>query len=117
MLIIPGPAPLQETRHSRELGRRVEQVVRDYQREHPEMTASEVRAALMHSAPGDSPDVARRKRILGVAIAAAVAAGFGAMAATGGGRYAATTPGWQIVGAVAAVAAVAITVIRIARRA
>ncbi len=116
MLIVPGLPPLQETRHSRELGRRVEEVVREYQRVHPEMTESEVRAALAHSAPGDSSDVVRRKRMLAAAIAAAAAAGFVAMAVTGGGRAGPTSVGWGILGVVAAVGAVAVTIIRIARR-
>lgn len=117
MLIVPGLAPLQQTSNSRELGRRVEQVIRDYQRDHPEMTEAEVRAALVHSTPGDSPDVVRRRKVFGVAIGALTAAAFGVMASTGGGtRYSGGSGVWLIIGAVAAVCAVAFTLIRLARR-
>jgi hypothetical protein len=117
MLIVPGLPPLQQTSNSRELGRRVEQVIRDYQREHPEMTEAEVRAALLHSTPGDAPEVVRRRKLLGIAIGAFTAAAFGAMAATGGGaRSIGGTGVWQIIGAVAVVCAVVFVLIRLARR-
>ena len=52
MIIVPGSPPLQETRHSRELSRRIEDAVRDYQRANPEMTDAEVRTALLQLVPG-----------------------------------------------------------------
>ena len=118
MLIVPGLPPLQQTSNSRELGRRVEQVIRDFQRDHPEMTEAEVRAALVHSTPGDAPEIVRRKRALGIAIAMLGAGVFTFMASTGGGtRYSGGTGGvWQIIGAVAAICAVVFTLIRLARR-
>jgi len=118
MLIVPGRPPLQQTSNSRELGRRVEQVIRDFQRDHPEMTEAEVRAALAQSTPGDAPEVVRRKRVLGIAIAMIGVGVFTFMASTGGGaRINSGTGGaWQIIGVVAAIVAVAFTVIRLARR-
>ena len=51
MIIVPGLPPLQETRHSRELSRRIDDAVRDYQRTNPDMTDAEVRTALLRSVP------------------------------------------------------------------
>ena len=117
MLIVPGLPPLQQTSNSRELGRRVEQVIRDFQRDHPEMTEAEVRAALAQSTPGDAPELVRRRKVLGAVIGALTAAAFGVMAATGGGtRFGGGTGTWQIMGAVAAVCAVVFILIRLARR-
>ena len=62
MIIIPErPEPPPQTPYSRELARRIEQQVRDYKREHPDLTADEVRAALMQSTPAeDSTNFMRR---------------------------------------------------------
>jgi hypothetical protein len=50
MMIFPGRTQVSApTHHSRELGRRVEQVVRDYQRDNSDLTADEIRTALLHS--------------------------------------------------------------------
>ena len=118
MIIVPGLPPLQETRHSRELGRRIDEVVRDYQRAHPDASLSDVRIALMQRTPGgDSPEVVRRKRALGIAIAALGAGVFAFMAASGGGsRIDNNSMTWGIIGGVAALAGVTIAVIRMIRR-
>ena len=116
MLIVPGLPPLQQTTNSRELGRRVEQVIREFQSDHPEMTEAEVRAALAQSTPGDA-ELVRRRKIFGIAIGALTVAAFTVMASTGGGtRSIGGTGSWQIIAAVAAVCAVAFTLIRLARR-
>ena len=115
MIIVPGLAPLQETRHSRELGRKIDQVVREYQNNHPDASLSDVRIALMQITPGgDSPDVMRRKRVLGVALAALGVFAF--MAASGGRGFDGNMTAWRIIGVVAAVLGVAIAVIRTVRR-
>lgn len=120
MIIAPGLPPLQETRHSRELGRKIDQVVREYQRDHPDASLSDVRIALMQSTPGgDSPELVRRKRAITIAIAALGAGVFTFMASTGGGRFGGfegSTTTWRIVGVAAAVLGVAIAVIRRVRR-
>lgn len=118
MIIVPGVPPIQETRHSRELGRRIDQVVRDYQRDHPDASLSDVRIALTQMTPGaDSLDMMRRKRALGIAIAALGAGVFAFMAATGGGsRFENTSMTWRIIGGVAALLGVTIAVIRTIRR-
>ena len=116
MIIVPGPQPLTETRHSRELADRIRRTVRDYQREHPDVAESDVRTALLQTTPGDSsPDVTRRRKIVGAALGAACAVGFGVMASTGGGR-ALTTVAWPVVGAIAAALGVAIAVMRFTQR-
>jgi hypothetical protein len=115
MIIVPGIPPMQETRNSRELNKRVEEAIRDYRRDHPELTEAEVRAALMQSTPGaDAPGVVRRKRVLAAAIAAVCVGAFTATASAGGSF---TRPTWIMIGGVvAAVAAVAIAILRMAQR-
>jgi len=81
------------------------------------MTEAEVRAALVHSTPGDAPELVRRRKVVGVTIAAFTAAAFGAMAASGGGtRSIGGTGVWPIIGGVAAICGVAFAAIRLARR-
>ena len=117
MLIIPGLPPLQQTRHSRELGRRVEQLVRDYQREHPDVTEGDVRTALAQLSSGEpSVDVVRRKRVLAVALATLMAGAFAAMASTGGEFFANNPMIFRIIGVVAAVCGVVIAAVRLSRR-
>ena len=117
MIIVPGIPQVQETRHSRELGRKIDQVVREYQRDHPDVSLSDVRIALMQMTPGgDAPEVTRRKRAMAIAIAALGAGVFTFMASTGGAGFQGTTTTWRIVGVAAAVLGVAIAAIRIVRR-
>lgn len=117
MIIVPGMPPLQQTRHSRELGRKVEQLVRDYQRENPDVTESDVHSALAQlTTPGESPGVARQRRVLGVVIGALAAVAFGVMASTDGGRFENNTTVFRIIGALAAIFAIAIAAVRLARR-
>ncbi len=115
MIIVPGLPPLQETRHSRELSRRVDDAVRDYRRINPDVTEADVRTALLQSAPpGASPDVARRRRVAGAAMAAAGVGAFTAIASAGGDFNNQT---WLlVVGIVGAVGALAFVAIRWARR-
>ena len=115
MIIVPGLPPLQETRHSRELSRRVDDAVRDYRRDNPDVTEADVRTALLKSAPaGDAPELVRRRRIVAVALMAAAVGVFTATASAGG-KF--TGPAWMVIlGVVAVVAAVAIAAIRIAQR-
>jgi hypothetical protein len=116
MLIVPGLPPLQQTRHSRELGRRVEQLVRDYQRENPDVTEGDVRTALSQlTSDTPSPDVARRKRVLAGVIAALLVGAFTAMASTGGELFQNNRMLFPIIGVFAAVAGVAIAAIRLNR--
>ena len=118
MIIAPGLPPLQETRHSRELSRRIDQVVRDYQRDNPEASLSDVRIALMQMTPGgDSPGVSRRKRALAAAVALLGTGVFTFMASTGGGtRFDNNSMMWGIIGGVAALLGITIAVIRTVRR-
>ena len=116
MLIVPGLPPLQQTRHSRELGRRVEQLVRDYQRANPDVTEGDVRTALAQLASGtESPDAQRRKRVLAIAIGALTVGAFTAMASTGGDLFENNRMLFPIIGVIAAVAGVAIAAIRLTR--
>lgn len=115
MIIVPAVRQLNETRHSRELNKRVDQVVREYRRDHPDVTEAEVRAALLQSAPGDeSPYVVRRRKVAGVGIAAALVGAFTAVSSAGGTFNNQT---WMLIlGIVAAVGAVTFAAIRLARR-
>ena len=118
MLIVPGLPPLQQTRHSRELGRRVEQLVRDYQRENPDVTEGDVRTALAQLTSSDAPsaDALRRKRVLAGVIAALGVGVFTAMASTGGELFQNNRMLLPIIGGVAAVAGVAMAALRLTRR-
>jgi hypothetical protein len=117
MIIVPGLPPLQQTRHSRELGRKIEQLVRDYQREHPDVKESDVRAAVSQLASGgESLETIRRKRILGVVMATLMAGAFAAMAASGGGQFENNTAVWRVIGVVVAVVALGLTAVRMARK-
>ena len=118
MIIVPGLPPIEETKHSRELSRRIDQLVREYQRDHPDASLSDVRIALMQMAPGgDSPHVVRRRRMLSIALGALAAGVFAFIAATGGGsRFDNSSMTWRIIGGVAALLGVTIAVIRTIRR-
>ena len=117
MLIVPGLQPLQQTRHSRELGRRVEQLVRDYQRENPDVTEGDVRTALAQlTSDTSSPDTLRRKRVLAMVMAALTVGAFTAMASTGGALFENNGMLFPIIGVVAAVCGVAFAVIRMVQR-
>ena len=114
MMIFPGRTPVAApTHHSRELGRRVEQVVRDYQRENSDLTAEEIRTALLHSTENYEDEGAltrRRLRAILTVVAAAVIAGVAVMTDSGvRGGNGSSSGGtvWMVVaGAIAAVAIV-----------
>ncbi|HEX9564417.1 MAG TPA: hypothetical protein VF981_10620 [Gemmatimonadaceae bacterium] len=123
MIFIPmggDEATPTQTRHSRELGNRVEQVIRDFQREHPELTDDEIRAALAGSSL-----VTRHRRQPGgrsrqVALLAGVAAALvgvvaGALGDSAGDGAGGSLP-WMLFGGLAAAVVVLVAVLRIARR-
>lgn len=116
MFIASRVAPLHQTRHSRELARRVEQAVRDYQRENPDITESEVRTALLQSAPGGDFHDQRRRKLVVMAAAVLVGGTFAMLATTSGRGFETGTAGWRILGAAAAAAGLAIALIRVVRR-
>ena len=116
MIFIPvpqqAPAP---TANSRELGRRIDDVVRDFKRDHPNVTDSEVRSALLHSAPtaGANPTNARRAIAVLVGIMAAFTAGSMVL---GDGS---TRPGsgvWMYVGVAIGIVGLVFAGIQFARR-
>lgn len=117
MLFAPDTtSSLQQTRNSRELGRRVEQAVREYRREHPETTDAEVRAALMQSAtPGDDEGLISRRRYAAIGMVVAVGLGVLITSLMSPGRSGGSQPGWQFFGVGAAVVAVVFSIVRIAR--
>ena len=116
MIIAPGIPAIQETRHSRELSRRIDQVVREYQSDHPDATSSDVRAALMHLAPDGDEGQGRRRRVAGIAAAAVMVGVFTAVAASGGRGFEGNMMTWRIIGVVAALLGVTIAIIRAVRR-
>lgn len=123
MMIFPGrtqvPAP---THHSRELGRRVEQVVRDYQRENSDLTTEEIRTALLHSTEGYQDEGALtgwRLRAILTGVAAAVIAGVAVMTESstrGGGGAGNADIAWKIVAGVVAALAIVFAVLRVVNR-
>jgi hypothetical protein len=108
---------LTPTRHSRELGQRFDEVVREYRREHSDLSAGDVRTALMTSLQraGSAEDEARQRRVAILTVVAIVVAFIGAAVLNGqtiGGRAISI----RVLGIVATVAAVAFAAIRFARR-
>lgn len=81
------PTPTQ-TKHSRELGRRVEHLIREYQREYPEMTEDEIRAALARSSVTGNDVAPAVRRVLGVSVGvlAMLVAGIFAAVSSSGAR-------------------------------
>jgi hypothetical protein len=114
MIIVPAHTRHQ-TAHSRELGRRVDDLVSEYRRDNPDATENDVRAALMRSTSfSDSAD-ARRKRVAGVAVAAALVGAFTATASAGG-KFPGGSTVTLILAIAAGVGAVAFAVVRLAQR-
>ena len=75
-----------------------------------------MRAALAHlSSGGDAPDIAGRKRAVGIGISAAAVGVFTALASNGG-RFEGSSTTMLLVAAAAAVLGVVFAAIRIARR-
>ena len=115
MIVAPLHVQHTDTRHTRELSRRVTDVVRDYCRENPDVSDGEVRTALsMSGPPGTSIDVARRRKVVAAAVGAAIMGAFTATANAGGNVNSQT---WLLIGGIlAAVGGVAFAAIRLARR-
>ena len=116
MIFIPGTPNVRETRHARELSRRIDQVVREYQSDHPDATPGDVRAALLRLAPDGDEGQVSRGRVAGIAAGAVMVGLFTAMAAGGGELFANNTMTWRVIGVVAALLGVTIAVIRTVRR-
>ena len=123
MMIFPGRTPVAApTHHSRELGRRVEQVVRDYQRENSDLTAEEIRTALLHSTENYEDEGAltrRRLRAILTVVAAAVIAGVAVMTDSGvrsGGGSGSGSTEWMVIAGVVAAVAIVIAVLRTVNR-
>jgi hypothetical protein len=124
MIIVPTPPPTRSaTRHSRELGKRVEQLIRDYQREHPELTDDEIRAALAQSSLTSDDDAQalqqRRKLVVTVAVGLAVAGLIAGTVLDKGAGAASSGFGsgeWPVLSITIAVVVVAFAVIRMISR-
>jgi hypothetical protein len=118
MIIVPGRSyePL-VTRHSRELSRRVEQVVREYQTQNDDVSDEELRSALQLAtrATAGEDSLLRKKRIMVGAVAAGTAM-VGAMVAATSGVRQANDMIWLILGGVAAASGIAFAIIRTVRR-
>jgi hypothetical protein len=116
MFMVPFAAPLPHTRHSRELAKHVEQLVRDYRRDHPELTEAEIHTALMQSLPaGASPEAVRRRIAMGIGLAAAVIGAFVAIASNAG-RMPIDLEPWKVVGIVATICVGVVAVLVRARQ-
>ena len=118
-MIFPGRTPeAAPTRHSRELSRRLEQVVRDYQRENSDLTTEEIRTALLHSTEGYQDEgalTARRLRAILAVVAAAVIAGVAVLTqdgTRGGGGSGSEGIAWKVVAGVVMALAIVFAVSR-----
>ena len=109
------PAP---TRYSRELGQRFDETVREFKRQHPDLTDADVRTALATSLKqaGSPEDEARPRRLAFVTLLAIGLAFIGV--ALSGGNPGQDSEGMalMIMGIVVAAAGVAVAVIRLSRR-
>ena len=109
------PAP---TRYSRELGQRFDETVREFKRQHPDLTDADVRTALATSLKqaGSPEDEARQRRLAFVALLGTGLAFIGV--ALSGGNPGQDSEGMalMIMGIVVAAAGVAVAVIRLSRR-
>lgn len=118
MIIVPGRTyePM-VTRHSRELSRRVEQVVREYQSQNDDVSDEELRSALQLAtrATAGEDSLLRKKRIMVGAVAAGTAM-VGAMVAASSRTRGPNDMIWLVVVGVVAVIGVAFAVIRTVRR-
>ena len=110
--------PLLQTRHSRELGLRFDEAVREYKRQHPDLTDVDVRTALAVSLQKvGSPEDEARQRKLAIFVLVAIALVFMGVALAGGSSdQDSEGKAFLILGVVAAVGGIAIAAIRIARR-
>lgn len=106
-----------QTRHSRELASRVERAIRDFQRDHPELTDDEIRAALASTArlaPGQNRRLPVRRRVglVAGATGAVLAGGFALVnERSGGGQLA-----WLVAAGALLVAAIVVALLVAARR-
>ena len=117
MIIMPVPQQATPpTARSRELGKRIDDLVRDFKRDHPDVTDDELRSALLHAAPTASgPNPTNARRAIGILVAF-LAAGFAMTAVNGGGSTRAGSGVWMFIGVAAGVAGLAFAVIQFARR-
>ena len=107
---------VRETRHSRELGQRVDDAVREYKRLHPELSDADVRAALLTSLRRSGAQDDTRQRRMVIVLLAALVAAFTGVALNGGFAGPGDTQIFRYLGLVAAIAAIAIAIIRSVRR-
>ena len=116
MIILPVPqqAP-PPTARSRELGRQIDALVRDFKRDNPDVTDDELRSALLHSAPTTGPDPTNARRAMGILVAT-MALGSAVAILIGNGPARATGGVWIFIGVAVGIAGVAFAVIQFARR-
>lgn len=111
-----------QTHQSRELASRLEETIRQYKRDHPDLRDEEIQMALAQAGPATvDEEAAVRQRRVALAAVAAVLGVFGAVAAStvgssGGGNDAVSSTTWAIVAGAVAVGAMAIVIVRIIRR-
>lgn len=114
--IIHQPALLQ-TRHSRELERRFDDVVREYKRLNPELTDAEVQSALTLSMQKvQSPEQEARQGRVAIMVVVSIVTAFAGAVFVSAQSKGGDNETVQIVAIVAVVAAIAIAAIRLARR-
>ena len=117
MYIVPGlNAPEPQTARSRELGGRIEQAIRDFQREHPELTRREIRAALSHSMTLAGQDGLQKRRLVSLAVGGGAAAIGAVMAVSGSIAPVSSNVVWIVVAAIVGIGGLAIALMRMTNR-
>jgi len=119
MIIVPVPQqapPPPPTARSRELGRRIDDLVRDFKRDHPDVTNDELRSALLHSAPAASgPDPRNARRAIGLLVAF-LASGLAITVLMESRSTRASGGAWLFIGVAVGVAGLAFAVLQFVRR-
>ena len=107
-MFVPTPVQPPESPRVRELSQRVQELIRDFQRQYP-MTSTEIRQALQHASGASGGD--RRALVAAMAAGVAGALGVGLFVARGGGD-ASAIPMVVLVAVLAAVAGLVVAIRR-----
>jgi len=108
---VPTPRQTPDSPRVRELSRRIEQLITDFQREYP-MTPAEIRQALLHAAGAVGGHRPRLAVALAAGVAAAVGLGVFVARRAGGTGEGGAMPLLVLIGVMAAMAGVVLAIRR-----